>query len=71
MPYLKVGYLTAPPAGNPVAPHGDWKRTQFVLNHEGLQQVFATFVRIDTKKNWGFFPLEIISSILGHKITLT
>lgn len=39
LPYLKVGYLTAPPAGNPVAPHGDWKRTQFVLNHEGLQQL--------------------------------
>lgn len=39
LPYLKVGYLTAPPPGNPIAPHGDWKRTQFVLNHEGLQQV--------------------------------
>ncbi|XP_015896350.2 protein HLB1 [Ziziphus jujuba] len=39
LPYLKVGYLTAPPVGNPVAPHGDWKRSQFVLNHEGLQQI--------------------------------
>ncbi|XP_023742380.1 protein HLB1 [Lactuca sativa] len=39
LPYLKVGYLTAPPPGNPIAPHGDWKRTQFVLNHEGLQQI--------------------------------
>ncbi|THG15787.1 hypothetical protein TEA_028689 [Camellia sinensis var. sinensis] len=39
LPYLKVGYLTAPPVGNPVAPHSDWKRTQFILNHEGLQQV--------------------------------
>ncbi|XP_073043009.1 protein HLB1 isoform X2 [Primulina eburnea] len=39
LPYLKVGYLTAPPVGIPVAPHGDWKRTQFVLNHEGLQQM--------------------------------
>lgn len=39
LPYLKVGYLTAPPVGNPIAPHGDWKRTQFVLNHEGLQQI--------------------------------
>uniref|UniRef100_A0A2P2K5D5 PH domain-containing protein n=1 Tax=Rhizophora mucronata TaxID=61149 RepID=A0A2P2K5D5_RHIMU len=38
LPYLKVGYLTAPPAGEPIAPHGDWKRSQFVLNHEGLQQ---------------------------------
>ncbi|KAK9716711.1 hypothetical protein RND81_06G252400 [Saponaria officinalis] len=39
LPYLKVGYLTAPPAGNPIAPHNDWKRTQFVLNHEGLYQL--------------------------------
>ncbi|KAI3891512.1 hypothetical protein MKW92_014403 [Papaver armeniacum] len=39
LPYLKVGYLTAPPVGNPVAAHSDWKRTQFVLNHEGLQQI--------------------------------
>ncbi|XP_016476714.1 protein HLB1 [Nicotiana tabacum] len=39
LPYLKVGYLTAPPAGNPLAPHSDWKRCQFVLNHEGLQQI--------------------------------
>uniref|UniRef100_A0A5B7A487 Uncharacterized protein n=1 Tax=Davidia involucrata TaxID=16924 RepID=A0A5B7A487_DAVIN len=39
LPYLKVGYLTAPPAGNPVAPHGDWKHIQFILNHEGLQQL--------------------------------
>ncbi|KAF3434197.1 hypothetical protein FNV43_RR25300 [Rhamnella rubrinervis] len=39
LPYLKVGYLTAPPVGNLVAPHNDWKRSQFVLNHEGLQQV--------------------------------
>lgn len=39
LPYLKVGYLTAPPASNQVAPHADWERSQFVLNHEGLQQV--------------------------------
>ncbi|KAL1568779.1 Protein hlb1 [Salvia divinorum] len=39
LPYLKVGYLTAPPVGNPVAPHNDWKSSQFVLNHEGLQQI--------------------------------
>ncbi|MCD7456915.1 Protein hlb1 [Datura stramonium] len=39
LPYLKVGYLTSPPAGNPLAPHSDWKRSQFVLNHEGLQQI--------------------------------
>ncbi|KAL8263919.1 hypothetical protein R6Q59_022049 [Mikania micrantha] len=39
LPYLKVGYLTALPVGNPIAPHCDWKHTQFVLNHEGLQQI--------------------------------
>ncbi|WCJ26633.1 Tetratricopeptide repeat (TPR)-like superfamily protein [Euphorbia peplus] len=39
LPYLKVGYLTAPPAGKSLAPHSDWRRSQFVLNHEGLQQV--------------------------------
>lgn len=39
LPYLKVGYLTSPPAGHPLAPHSDWKRSQFVLNHEGLQQI--------------------------------
>ncbi|KAK4365550.1 hypothetical protein RND71_016908 [Anisodus tanguticus] len=39
LPYLKVGYLTSPPAGNPFAPHSDWKRSQFVLNHEELQQI--------------------------------
>lgn len=38
LPYLKVGYLTAPPVRNPIAPHSDWEKTQFVLNHEGLQQ---------------------------------
>ncbi|XP_004309543.1 PREDICTED: uncharacterized protein LOC101305905 isoform X2 [Fragaria vesca subsp. vesca] len=39
LPYLKVGYLTAPPVGKPIAPHSDWKRSQFILNHEGLLQV--------------------------------
>jgi hypothetical protein len=39
LPYLKVGYLTAPPANNAIAPHKDWERSQFILNHEGLQQV--------------------------------
>lgn len=39
LPYLKVGYLMAPPVGIQVAPHYDWKRSQFVLNHEGLLQV--------------------------------
>ncbi|XP_072956212.1 protein HLB1 isoform X1 [Typha angustifolia] len=39
LPYLKVGYLTAPPANNMIAPHKDWERSQFVLNHESLQQI--------------------------------
>lgn len=39
LPHLKVGYLTAPPVGKPVAPHSDWKRSQFFLNHEGLHQI--------------------------------
>ncbi|AED94746.1 unnamed protein product [Arabidopsis thaliana] len=39
LPHLKVGYLTAPPVGNSLAPHSDWKRTEFELNHERLLQV--------------------------------
>ncbi|XP_035823736.1 protein HLB1-like isoform X1 [Zea mays] len=42
LPYLKVGYLTAPPANNSIAPHGDWEVSQFILNHEGLQQADAS-----------------------------
>jgi len=43
LPHLKVGYLTAPPVGNSLAPHSDWKRTEFELNHERLLQVFSQF----------------------------
>ncbi|KAL4339253.1 hypothetical protein GQ457_08G035290 [Hibiscus cannabinus] len=43
LPRLKVGYLTAPPVGNSFAPHSDWKRTEFFLNHEALHQV----IRVD------------------------
>uniref|UniRef100_A0A0D9XLL2 PH domain-containing protein n=1 Tax=Leersia perrieri TaxID=77586 RepID=A0A0D9XLL2_9ORYZ len=39
LPYLKVGYLTAPPENKAIAPHKEWERAQFVLNHEGLEQV--------------------------------
>ncbi|XP_054823229.1 protein HLB1 [Prosopis cineraria] len=39
LPHLKVGYLTAPPAGKPIAPHNDWKRSEFLLNHERLLQI--------------------------------
>ena len=36
-----MGYLTAPPADDPIAPHKLWERSQFILNHEELQQVFV------------------------------
>nr|BAJ84947.1 predicted protein [Hordeum vulgare subsp. vulgare] len=42
LPYLKVGYLTAPPADDPIAPHKHWERSQFILNHAELQQVNAS-----------------------------
>ncbi|XP_006662515.1 protein HLB1-like [Oryza brachyantha] len=42
LPYLKVGYLTAPPEDTAIAPHKDWERSQFVLNHEGLEQADAS-----------------------------
>lgn len=41
LPYLKVGYFTAPPIGNPTSPHSEWKKAQFVLNHEGLYQLIS------------------------------
>ncbi|XWS48742.1 hypothetical protein CRYUN_Cryun13aG0102400 [Craigia yunnanensis] len=46
LPHLKDGYLTAPPVGNTIAPHSDWKRTEFFLNHEALQQV----IRVEQKQ---------------------
>ncbi|XP_002972422.2 protein HLB1 [Selaginella moellendorffii] len=39
LPYLKVGYLTVPPIGNPLAPHSDWIKQWFVLDHEALYQM--------------------------------
>ncbi|KAE9589689.1 putative tetratricopeptide-like helical domain-containing protein [Lupinus albus] len=39
LPHFKVGYLTAPPAGKTIAPHNDWKRTEFFLDHERIQQI--------------------------------
>ena len=39
LPHLKVGYLTAPPVGASIAPHNDWKGSDFFLDHEKLQQV--------------------------------
>ncbi|XP_031095457.1 protein HLB1 [Ipomoea triloba] len=53
LPYLKVGYLSAPPAGNPLAPHSDWKRSQFVLNQEGLHQLSKVEQRRSLSSNSG------------------
>ncbi|XP_011650298.1 protein HLB1 isoform X2 [Cucumis sativus] len=55
LPYLKVGYLTAPPVGRPLAPHSDWKRSQFFLNHDVLQ-----------KLNIGGEQIQTSPSILGR-----
>uniref|UniRef100_A0A0D3CTD8 Uncharacterized protein n=1 Tax=Brassica oleracea var. oleracea TaxID=109376 RepID=A0A0D3CTD8_BRAOL len=43
LPLLKVGYLTAPPMENSLAPHSDWKSTEFELNHERLLQGLSQF----------------------------
>lgn len=37
--FLKTGYLLVPPEGDTLAPHSDWKRLWFVLDHEALYQV--------------------------------
>ncbi|KAF8379953.1 hypothetical protein HHK36_027419 [Tetracentron sinense] len=60
LPYLKVGYLTAPPAVNRVAPHGDWKRSQFVLNHEGLLQVDWFSFASSTEPQIRFLQLNMV-----------
>ncbi|GMI71659.1 HYPERSENSITIVE TO LATRUNCULIN B 1 [Hibiscus trionum] len=46
LPHLKDGHLTAPPVGNTTAPHRDWRRTEFFLDHEALQQV----VKVEEKQ---------------------
>ncbi|XP_039062121.1 protein HLB1-like [Hibiscus syriacus] len=46
LPHLKDGYLTAPPIRNTTAPHCDWKRTVFFLDHEALQQA----TKVDEKQ---------------------
>ncbi|KAL2613135.1 hypothetical protein R1flu_024827 [Riccia fluitans] len=45
LPYLKAGYLTIPPAGDSLAPHSDWQRLWFVLDHEALYEI----VKVDRK----------------------
>lgn len=37
--YLKTGFLLVPPEGDTLAPHSDWKRLWFVLDHEAFYQV--------------------------------
>ncbi|RAL50957.1 hypothetical protein DM860_005313 [Cuscuta australis] len=58
LPYLKVGYLAAPPAGNPLAPHSDWKRSQFVLNHEGLHEIS----KVDQRRSLSSNPVDSTNS---------
>lgn len=36
--YLKTGYLSVAPEGNALAPHSDWERLWFVLDHEAFYQ---------------------------------
>ncbi|KAE8722483.1 Tetratricopeptide repeat-like superfamily protein isoform 2 [Hibiscus syriacus] len=64
LPHLKDGYLTAPPIRNTTAPHCDWKRTVFFLDHEALQQmlerILCRFMRlVDDGLSFGLpFPNE-------------
>eukprot|EP00246_Nothoceros_aenigmaticus_P008964 TRINITY_DN2423_c0_g1_i2.p1 TRINITY_DN2423_c0_g1~~TRINITY_DN2423_c0_g1_i2.p1 ORF type:complete len:149 (-),score=18.06 TRINITY_DN2423_c0_g1_i2:552-998(-) len=39
LPYLKAGYLLVPPGDDSLAPHSDWKRLWFVLDHEGFYEI--------------------------------
>ncbi|KAK9053054.1 hypothetical protein SSX86_029684 [Deinandra increscens subsp. villosa] len=70
LPYLKIGYLTVPPMENPVAPHCDWKRYQFVLNHEGLQQVHDDDGKTNDRPAIRVDILDIISVRVCSDLTL-
>jgi tetratricopeptide (TPR) repeat protein len=39
LPYLRAGWLRIPPAGDALAPHSDWLRLWFVLDHEALYEI--------------------------------
>jgi hypothetical protein len=39
LPYMKSGWLKIAPPGNPLAPHCDWMRLWFVLDHEALYEM--------------------------------
>ncbi|KAK4381122.1 protein HLB1 [Sesamum angolense] len=64
-----VGYLTAPPVGNPVAPHSDWKRSEFVLNHEVLQQQLEFFYLKDPPRNLETLKVKTILTELSKDIS--
>ncbi|PWA94276.1 tetratricopeptide repeat (TPR)-like superfamily protein [Artemisia annua] len=62
LPYLKVGFLSVPPVENPVAPHIDWRRFKFVLNHEGLQQIADSWEYLEA---W-FDALRLVYTIFAR-----
>nr|AFK47192.1 unknown [Medicago truncatula] len=66
LPHLKVGYLTAPPAGAIVAPHNDWKRSEFFLDHEKLQQV----PRVEQRQASQSFSTRSGDAMNGDKKTI-
>ncbi|GJR67535.1 HLB1-like protein [Tanacetum coccineum] len=77
LPYLKVGFLSVPPVENPVAPHVDWRRFKFVLNHEGLQQIHDDEPKnISGDKNTNSKPairvdiLDVVSVTICSDLTL-
>ncbi|KAF5800916.1 putative tetratricopeptide-like helical domain superfamily [Helianthus annuus] len=70
LPYLKVGYFLVPPVGNQVAPHCDWKRFKFVLNHEGLQQIHDDEQKINDRPAIIVDILDIISVAVCSDLTL-
>ncbi|CAK9234520.1 unnamed protein product [Sphagnum troendelagicum] len=39
LPYMKAGWLKIAPPGNPLAPHCDWMRLWFVLDHKALYEM--------------------------------
>ncbi|XP_076885189.1 protein HLB1-like [Bidens hawaiensis] len=70
LPYVKVGHLTVPPVENPVAPHCDWKRFQFVLNHEGLQQILDDEDKTNDKPTIRVDISDIVSVTISSDLTL-
>ncbi|KAG4402263.1 hypothetical protein AAZX31_02G149500 [Glycine max] len=71
LPHLKVGYLTAPPVGTSIAPHNDWKRSNFLLDHEKLQQpgprehVLQCFIRRNNASQTYYMFLSLSSALVA------